>query len=287
MGQSPLIQVSEHVYRLAPDERTDRPVLGVVVGERASLVIDAGNSPAHANLLFNEMTGFGIWKPDYVVLTHWHWDHVFGISAFGAPVFAHEETTRAIREMSGLDWSDEALDRRVEEGLEIEFCRDMFKAEWTDHRDLHLRTPDVSFKDNLVFDLGDVSCHIQHVGGDHSADSCIAFIPEDQVLFLGDCLNEDLHHGPPNYTMKKLVPLIDSIMSFQADHYFWGHSPEAMLRTEMLDFFNTLKLIGEMAEQTGDKRDQLLERVKIELGRSLNDEDIEIADAFLAGFHAG
>ena len=233
------------------------------------------------------MAGFGIWKPDYVVLTHWHWDHVFGISAFDVPVFANEDTTRAIQEMAGLDWGDEALDRRVEEGTEIEFCRDMFKAEWLEKRDLQLRTPDVSFKDSLTFDLGGVSCRVQHVGGDHSADSSVAFIPEDGVLFLGDCLNENLHHGPPNYTMKKLVPLIDALMSLNAEHHFWGHSPDAMPRAEMLAFVERLKLIGELAEQTEDKRDQLLERCQSKLGRNLEAEDIEIAEAFLAGLRSG
>ena len=286
MEHSPLARVTEHIYRLEPDERTDRPVLGVVVGEHATLLIDAGNSPDHASLLFNELSAHGIRKPDYIVLTHWHWDHVFGISAFDVPVFAHEENTNIIREMAQLEWSDEALDQRVEEGQEIEFCRDMFKAEWSDHRNLQLRAPDVSFKNSLTFDLGDVSCQVQHVGGDHSPDSSIAYIPEDRILFLGDCLNEDLHHGPPNYTMKKLVPLIDKLMRFEVDHYFWGHSPDAMPRAEMQAFVETLKMIGELAEQTGDQREQLLKKCRNKLGRNMMEDEIEIADAFLAGLRA-
>ncbi|GAB4428720.1 MAG: hypothetical protein Fur0044_26540 [Anaerolineae bacterium] len=46
-----LQKLNRHVYWLPPDDRTDRPILGAITGERATLLVDAGNSPAHAQLL--------------------------------------------------------------------------------------------------------------------------------------------------------------------------------------------------------------------------------------------
>ena len=40
-----------HVHWLPPYGPTDRPALGVVQGTRETLLIDTGNSPAHARLL--------------------------------------------------------------------------------------------------------------------------------------------------------------------------------------------------------------------------------------------
>ncbi|MEM7802779.1 MAG: MBL fold metallo-hydrolase, partial [Chloroflexota bacterium] len=152
MTKTTLNQISEHVFWLAPDSTTDRPTLGAIVGQDATLMVDAGNSPAHANLFVGELAQKGLAKPNYVLLTHWHWDHVFGASVFDAPLFAHTETQRMLRELVQWEWSDEALDQRVEAGIEIEFCQDMIKAELPDRSDLQLRIADVSFAKQLEFD---------------------------------------------------------------------------------------------------------------------------------------
>ena len=259
--QSPLNQISAHVYWLAPDATTDRPTLGAIVGKQATLMA----------------------KPKYVVLTHWHWDHVFGVSAFDVPIFAYEETQRVIEEMAQLDWSDEALDRRVEAGTEIEFCRDMIKAEWPDRTHLRLKPPDVSFASQLEFNLGGVRCQVKHVGGDHATDSSIVYVPEDRIIFLSDCMYEDLHHGPRNYTSQKLFPLIDEIMGYSADYYIFGHNPEPMPKIEMMEFVGLLKSVGKLVEQTGDNRNLILQELQGKLGQILEDDHIEIADAFLVG----
>ncbi|CAM5678520.1 Zn-dependent hydrolase OS=Lysinibacillus sphaericus OX=1421 GN=LS41612_04895 PE=4 SV=1 [Lysinibacillus sphaericus] len=58
-----------------------------------------------------------------VVLTHWHWDHIFGLSALRHMVsIASEKTKTAMEQLIPFSWSDEALDARVKEGIEIEFC---------------------------------------------------------------------------------------------------------------------------------------------------------------------
>ena len=97
-----LNKLSGHVYWLPPDETTDRPVLGVIAGKHGTLVIDAGNSPAHANILLSEMSKHNIAAPSFLVLTHWHWDHVFGTAVFNIPMFAHFETRRVVEEMVHL-----------------------------------------------------------------------------------------------------------------------------------------------------------------------------------------
>jgi len=278
-----LHRLSEHIYTLPPDDATDRPVLGAVVGQRATLVVEAGNSPAHARLLLTGLARLGIRPPSYVVLTHWHWDHVFGASAFEAPVFAHRETKRKVEEQAGLEWSDAALDQRVTEGTEIAFCRDMFKAEWPDRTELQIRPPDVAFDSRLEFDLGGVSCRVQHVGGDHSADSSVVFVPEDGVLFLGDCLSEDLYHNPPDYTVQKLFPLLDALLIFDAGRYVLAHDLAPLPRAEMAALAERLKFIGRTVERLGDQRERIVQQLEAAAGGAPDEESLAMVDAFLAG----
>jgi glyoxylase-like metal-dependent hydrolase (beta-lactamase superfamily II) len=282
-----LTQISEHVYWFAPDSTTDRPTLGAVVGRQATLMVDAGNSPAHVELFLGELTRLGLAQPSYVVLTHWHWDHIFGVSAFEVPLFAYEETGQVMAEMVHLDWGDEALDRRVAEGTEIEFCRDMIKVEWPDRTNLQLKVPDVTFASQLDFNLGGVRCQVKHVGGDHASDASVVYVPEDKIVFLSDCLYEDLHHGPRNYTTQKLFPLIDELMRYNADYYIWGHHPEPMPNPEMMQFTELLKLIGAQVERIGPNREGILEVLPGLIGKPLEEDDLEIVDAFLTGLGRG
>ena len=269
---------------MAPDETTDRPVLGAVVGQKATLIVDAGNSPMHAKLLLDGLAEISpAHHQHYLVLTHWHWDHVFGTAAFAMPIFAYTETQRVMIEMAGLDWSDEALDQRVADGTEIEFCRDMLKAEWPDRSNLRLKLPDVTFTNRLTFDLGGVRCQVNHVGGDHASDSCVVVVPEDKVVFLSDCLYEDLHHGPNNYTTAKLFPLIETLVEYDADYYLWGHDPEPMPQADLLELTGLLKSIGEYVEQSEDDRAAIVAALSAVTGQAIDDYHIEIVDAFLAG----
>ena len=107
-----LNHVSSHVYWLSPDSTTDRPILGAVTGARGTLLVDAGNSPTHAHILLRELAQHHLPAPTFAMLTHWHWDHVFGTSALDLPTFAHHETRRSVSVMASLDWSDAALDAR-------------------------------------------------------------------------------------------------------------------------------------------------------------------------------
>jgi glyoxylase-like metal-dependent hydrolase (beta-lactamase superfamily II) len=278
-----LNQLTRHVYWLPPDSRTDRPVLGVVNGSNATLVVDAGNSPAHANLLLAEITRLHLPPPAFLVLTHWHWDHVFGAHTLDLPTIASLETRRIVTQMAQLDWGDRALDRRVAEGSEIDFCRTMMKAELPDRSLLVIKPPEIGFTGQIELDLGGVTCQIVHVAGDHSADSSVVYVVEDRVMFLGDCLSTDLYSGPRSYTPQEFLPLVERIFSFEANFYLEGHAPGPLSRRGLADDLSIYQMIGREIESTGANRPALLLLLQNRLGRSLDQEELEIVEYYLAG----
>lgn len=278
-----LNQLSPHVYWLPPDHTTDRPVLGVITGDNGSLIVDAGNSPAHANILLAEIAAHGLPAPRFAALTHWHWDHVFGLHTLNLPTFAHPETRRKLLEMAQQDWSDEALDQRVENGSEIAFCRDNIKAELPDRSGLIIRPPEIAIHGPVEIDLGGVTAELIPVGGDHAADSVVVYIPEDRVMFIGDCLGEDLYSGPRSYTTYKLFPLIDHLLIRDVQYYLEGHAPEPILRRSLEDDLALLKLIGRTVDQVGHDPLKISSVLQDELKITLNEEHLEIIQSFLAG----
>lgn len=281
-----LYQITEHVFWTPGDHETDRPNLGILAGERLTCMVDAGNSPAHAREVLHAMTQRNLRHPSFVILTHWHWDHVFGGEYLGATMIAHSETSQIVREMSHLSWRDKPLEQRVEEGTEIEFCRDKMKAELSDKQrsGLKIKVPEISFTGKMSLELGKISCEIIHVGGDHSTDSTIIFTPEEKVVFLGDSLYNAIYESPSYYTIQKLFPLLDQALACKADFYLDGHGDEPMTYSDMAEYSNYLKAIGSSTAENYNQPEKIYAAVCKALGKDVLDEDdMETMEAFIAG----
>ncbi|MBU5483411.1 MBL fold metallo-hydrolase [Clostridium sp. MSJ-11] len=246
-----LKKLTNRIYYMPNEERTDRPLLGLVIGDKYSMVIDSGNSEKHAKEFLKEVNKMDIPPLKYLFITHWHWDHVFGIAFMNLITICHEKTKEKIVEMKTLDWRDEALNKRVEDGEEIEFCSSMIKLELpTPLRDeLIIGDVDITFKDEITIDLGGISCVIENIKGDHSEDSSIAYIPEEKVMFLGDAIYEDLYSGEWSYSTEKLFPMIHKIKDKKTEYYLPSHGPVES-KEETLKLFDELITIGEF---TGDE----------------------------------
>lgn len=279
-----LVHLTEHVYWLPPDGRTDRPSLAAVAGADATLLLDVGNSPAHTRRMLAALAEAGLRSPRYAVVSHWHWDHTFGASALGdVAYFAHRATAAELRLQAGYDWSRAALDRRVEVGLELAFCRDMLAAEYADTSAVDIRLPDVVFDGSLAFDLGGVSVAVAHIGGDHASDSCLMHVPQDRLLFCGDALYDAIYAPQRHYTLRRLLPLLDRVLAYDATCYLQGHHEEAVDRAELAAWANDLRAIGQaVTAHNGDAEavSAALAAGKIPLADPLN---VEYVETFVAG----
>ena len=96
-----LQKTSDRIYYLSAYSETDRPVLGYIRGDRYSLMVDAGNSSNHVDLFNRELTELGLPLPDYVAITHWHWDHTFGMSAVTGKTIANKITNEQLKVVKG------------------------------------------------------------------------------------------------------------------------------------------------------------------------------------------
>lgn len=179
-------QVTPHIFIRQFQHYTDRPNIGCIRGSNYTLLFDAGNSGSHVALLKQELQDAGLPLPDFVALSHWHWDHSFGAAFWDVPVIAVKETHTQLEKMMSWHWDDTAMARRVETGEDIAFCSEMIKREYPDRSAIRVVGADLVFDNSLTLDLGGVTCHLIHVKGPHSPDSVVCYVPEDRFLFLGD-----------------------------------------------------------------------------------------------------
>jgi glyoxylase-like metal-dependent hydrolase (beta-lactamase superfamily II) len=263
---SALTKITDHVYWMPPGP-PDRPSLCGVVGERRTMMLDAGSSAAHTRAFVEALVNASGTRPDAVVYTHSHWDHVLGGAEVGGVVIAHALTAERLSDLTHRDWSDEGLDRRVAEGLSSARHVADVKAEMPSPRAVEVAPADVIFHDGIEIELGGATVRVRHIGGDHSADSCVIYVEPDGVLFMGDCTSASPEGVMTSESVAKLRELV---LGSAAEYYIEGHHGSVSSRRDMENLFEKMRL-AERAAREG---------LKIEAP----DEDTEY---FFEAFRAG
>ena len=276
-----LIQMSKRILYLTPYQETDRPLLAAIVGDRKTLLIDAGNSSSHAKLFLEQLGELHI-KGDWLVLTHWHWDHVFGLKEM--PIISRSQTLQHITELMDVTWTDCALDKRVELGIEIPFCAEAIKKELGMNRDITLCLPELTFDSRMTIDLGGVSCVIEHVGGDHSSDSSLIYIPEEKILFIGDCLYPNIYASKWNYTIEKSRRLVEQLEKYDANIIFLSHQEAPLTKAEFEEELLLLKNTAFLAEKFQGDQEKIKREMSAHLQRELTEDEEETICFFVHGF---
>lgn len=189
-----LEQLTPHVFYTPCDRRTDRPVLGYIQGEAISVMVDAGNSPAHVAGYLASLRGRP--RPALCVVTHWHWDHTFGLEALSCPALATGETNRVLKTMAAWAWTPEAMAARLASGEEIPFADACIRAEYADPSAIHVVPAGMEWTpEGSVIDCGGVTCRVLPLPSAHSEGSLVVHIPEEKVLFIGDIYGDDYYQG--------------------------------------------------------------------------------------------
>lgn len=274
-------QLTEHIWYLSKDDETDRPALGYIYSGSNSLMVDSGNSPDHISLFYGNVRSNGMPDPSFIGITHWHWDHVFGLSGTPAKSIAHVITNEHLLNMQRWDWSDNSLNSRVAAGLEIPFCADMIKKEMPVRHSFKVRPADITFMEKCTIRLDEIYCHMIHVGGPHSEDSCVVYVPSESVLFLGDCYCDDIYCGGGSLCLDEFKHLLNRLEKFDAKLFVPSHE-EPYTKEE---FFTKMRHVEKIGEFIG-------EEVKVKncgsllrggLGREPTEDELSYAEEFVIG----
>lgn len=236
-----LHRVAPHCFYLPYSTEADRPCLGVVCGERLTLRIDGGNSPAHNALMEQAMADQGLPAAQLLALTHSHWDHTYGMSAVRCPVIACRETQAELERMRRWQWTPEAMLRRLNTGEDIRFCHDFILVEYPEPTAVQVRTADVVFTDALTLDLGGIHAQLLRLTNSHAQDCVVVLIPEEKVLFTGDICYKDLHHTPVCIHARRYQALRDALELLNFDTVVPGHQLAISKKALFQDMEETLQ----------------------------------------------
>ncbi len=147
---------------------------GFVVTDDGVVVVDALGSPALAEALLAEIRRVTAQPVRYVIVTHYHADHVYGLQAFkaaGATILAHG----AAREYLHSETAQRRLEAsRVDLAPWVDQNTRLVPADrWLDSAETRLR-------------VGSFDVLIRHVGPAHAPEDLVVYVPQLGAMFSGD-----------------------------------------------------------------------------------------------------
>jgi metallo-beta-lactamase class B len=166
-------KIGPHSYVIDDDSVVLVPNVGIVVGSKATLVVDTGMGPKNGAIVMKEVAKVSKNSQIYLVTTHFHAEHVAGISAFPAG------TTYVISRVQQQDLDELGADltKRFAGGSPV--MADLLK-------DAPVRRADVLFDREYKIDLGGVNVRLLALGPTHTRGDTMVFVEQDKVLYAGD-----------------------------------------------------------------------------------------------------
>jgi glyoxylase-like metal-dependent hydrolase (beta-lactamase superfamily II) len=204
------VKISDHVWAIM-----GFPNIAIVVGTRATLIVDTGLGPANGATIARVAAKLAPGNEKlFLTTTHFHPEHAAGESGF-------PRGTILIR--------DSAQQREME--LHGKEMVDMFAGRSAKQKELlanaTLRTPDVTFDTEAMLDLGGVTARLLWFGGAHTKGDELTFVEPDRTLVSGDVVQNKV--APNIYgdggTPSSWLAVLDKVEALNALHVLPDHSP--------------------------------------------------------------
>jgi glyoxylase-like metal-dependent hydrolase (beta-lactamase superfamily II) len=236
-----MIKISDKIYYLPHCNESGRPTMGYIKGTKHSLMIDSGSSHRHVTEYLSELDKEQFPHPNFVAVTHWHFDHTYGLSALSIPVIACNNTNAKLKQMRNWKWDENSMEERVVNLSEPKACQERIKKEYSDLSLIKIKTADIVFDKHLTLDLGEVTCDMICTESSHTDDCVLFFIPEEKVIFVGDAGYSNSTEQGHTYEKKKLKKFIELLEALDFDTLVNGHWSHESRASALSDYYEILE----------------------------------------------
>jgi glyoxylase-like metal-dependent hydrolase (beta-lactamase superfamily II) len=186
---------------------------GFIVTDAGVVVIDALGSPAMASELLAEIRRVTQQPLRYLIVTHYHADHIYGLQVFkaaGATILAHGAARSYLN-------SETAQQRLQASRKEL--------APWIDEKTQLMPADRWLDADETRLQLGSVEIVIRHVGPAHTAEDLVVFVPQTGVLFAGDLFFRGRVPFVGQADSRLWIKSLDRMIEFKPGLVIPGHGP--------------------------------------------------------------
>jgi glyoxylase-like metal-dependent hydrolase (beta-lactamase superfamily II) len=204
---------------------------GYVVTPDGVVVFDALGTPSLGWALLQDIrkrTGKDI---RYIVVSHYHADHIYGLQAF-------RDHSRAviIAQENSADYTEnkETADERADERLDQR--RDAL-APWVDEH-TRIIPPDITFDDRLTIALGGKHFSLIFAGPAHSKSDSMMMVEPDGVLFAGDIVQNGRipFMNSDDVSTTHWLKALDDVRALDPKYIIPGHGKPSAAPKEAIAF---------------------------------------------------
>ena len=182
-----LERLTERIWIFPFEEERDRPILGYIRGDHWSLAVDAGHSSAHTEDYYRALQEEELPMPALTVLTHWHWDHTFGMHAVTGLTLANQKTNSALTSIR------DEIDRSGREHfLSLDY---KIRNEYAGNIEIVVKNADMVFSGEIILDAGNCPIRVFQAESPHTDDSTLIAVPHEKTLFWEMPLTGLFPHG--------------------------------------------------------------------------------------------
>ena len=197
------VKLADHTY-VIPDANVSLvPNVGIVVGSKATLVIDPGLGRRNGETVLKEVAKVSKNTELYVASTHFHPEHTTGYLAFPpAAKYVNSTTQEKEFEDTGMQMVKTFSGRSP---LTAELLKDAAR-----------RPADITFDREYTLDLGGLRVRCVLVGPTHTRGDTGFFVVGDGVLFAGDVvMNESFLAAGPTSSMQAWLKAFDTFSALE------------------------------------------------------------------------
>jgi glyoxylase-like metal-dependent hydrolase (beta-lactamase superfamily II) len=201
-------KISDHVWAIM-----GFPNVAIVIGERATLVVDTGLGPRNGATVARVAAKLSANPKLFLTTTHFHPEHAAGEGGF-------PPNTILIRN---------AVQQQEMEQHGVEMV-EMFSSRSAQNKELltgvKLRSPDIIFDTDAKIDLGGVTVRLLWFGGAHTKGDELTFVEPDGTLVSGDVVQNKV---VPNIfgdggTPSSWIAVLDKILALHVRYVLPDHS---------------------------------------------------------------
>jgi glyoxylase-like metal-dependent hydrolase (beta-lactamase superfamily II) len=207
------MKVAAHTYVIPDGNVPLVPNVGIIVGSRATLVIDPGLGRRNGETVLREVAKVSRNSELYIASTHFHAEHTTGALAF-------PPSAKYINPKVQETEFAEAGPQQIQQFSQ----RSPVTAQLL--RGATLRRTDISFDRDYRLDLGGVRVHMLVVGPAHTRGDTGIFIEGDDVLFSGDVvMNQSFLAAGQDASMKAWLAAFDAFDQMHPKTVVPSHGP--------------------------------------------------------------